>query len=117
MLEHRAIRGDWMGAIYGASGKCTEWTLSIASDGCYQRILTHSDREPENESGTWTFNEESDFLSFTPDSDALKPHNWKVLDFTQCERANTLLILRPLIVGSRILPIVLYRVHHKPFDA
>jgi len=106
-----------MGALYSMSGDRYEWTLSIQTDGTYRLVVESSGQPPENESGTWSTSAKEDVLTFSPDGDSTEPHHWSIKDITQCERANTLLVLRRLIVASRNLPIVLYRVHHKPFDA
>ena len=116
MSNPRAIRGDWMGAFYWMGGERTEWTLHISDSGRYQRMLVRDGHDPEHESGAWTFDADQDVLTFAPDGDA-ESHAWSVQDVTRCERANTLLVLRRSILASRNLPIVLYRVHHNPFDA
>ena len=116
-MDHpRAIRGDWMGAFYWMGGERTEWTLHISDSGHYKRVLVRDGSEPEHESGTWVYDSEQDVLTFDPDGDG-DSHAWAVQDVTRCERANTLLVLRRSILASRNLPIVLYRVHHNPFDA
>lgn len=116
MANPRAIRGDWMGAFYWMGGERTEWTLQISDSGCYNRILERDGGELEHESGSWSYDDTQDVLTFEPDGDA-DSHAWAVQDVTRCERANTLLVLRRSILASRNLPIILYRVHHKPFDA
>ena len=120
-MDHpRAIRGDWNGAFYWMGGERTEWILHISDSGHYKRVLVRDgvepEHEPEHESGTWVYDSEQDVLTFDPNGEG-DSHAWAVQDVTRCERVNTLLVLRRSILASRNLPIVLYRVHHNPFDA
>ena len=117
MLEHRPIIGDWMGSLYTAGGDRREWVLSLSRDGSYRRSTAKSPNGPTLESGTFTYNEESETIDLVPTAEPDKRTTWWVLDVTKCEWANTLLVLRECVLGSRILPILLYRVHNKPFDS
>lgn len=112
--KDRSLYGDWMGSIYGPHGERMDWTLSLLPDGTFQKSVISSDHGAEEMAGIWSFDAVQEILQLaseeTPDDWVL----WSVEDITGCERANTMLILRAVLVASRNLPITLYRVHDKP---
>ena len=114
MSEERAIIGDWMGTLYSMGGRRWDWILSLGAGGSYRRTLTFAPDDPAFDSGTWIYHQESDTLDLIPHGAEVEKSTWWVLDVTKCERVNTLLVLRACVLASRLLPIVLYRVHNKP---
>ncbi len=113
MQKSRAIKGDWVGSIFDAGGRRFDWVLSLSDEGSYRRQVTTS-MELKSENGKWLFDETTEILSLSPEEGAGTKSEWWVLDVTKCERANTMLVLRECILGSRNLPILLYRVHNNP---
>jgi len=112
MTKERIIVGDWIGSLYRADGGRIEWKLSIDSDGSYVRTVADDIDDPTTDHGQWTHDRESDVIKLEgTDADS---SSWCILDVTNGERANTLLVLRRLAVASRNLPITLYRIHLKP---
>lgn len=115
MTKNRAIHGDWMGAFFWLGGERTDWTLSLNVDGTFQRTIVSHTGDTKHEFGDWSFDEESEVIDLVPEGDGNK-QQWSVLDVTQCERSNTMLVLRRVALASRNLPILLYRVHHRPHE-
>jgi hypothetical protein len=96
--KDRSLIGDWKGTIYGISGDRWDWQLSLYRNGSYSRKLL-SEKLPEKnvaEEGSWDANDS--VLTLTPIEG--EPSRWVIHDVTGCERANTLLVLRPLMLGS-----------------
>jgi hypothetical protein len=112
METNRFIVGDWMGTQYNIAGTRYDWRLSLWSSGAYQRaVSSHESGRLEN--GQWTLDEEGRVLLLQP-SDNGSTSRWIFEDVTGYEFARTLLVLRSHVLGSRILPILLYRVHPLP---
>lgn len=109
-----AVIGDWIGSIYGMGGRRCDWHLFLDHDGRYERTIR---QEPDGEcrdTGRWEYDEAEKVLrlvSDTPDENAHMSGGWRVLSVTTCEDSNVLLVLREVILASRNLPILLYRVH------
>lgn len=112
MGESRSVIGDWMGTLYGMDGRRCDWKLSLWRSGAYCRSIHASDQLAKAERGQWSTEEDRAVLALMPESG--EPSRWAIRDVTGYEFANTLLVLRPLILGSRVLPILLYRIHPLP---
>ena len=103
-----------MGSIYSAGGRRWDWCLFLDHNGRYERTIR---REPDyirRDTGRWEHDEAESVLqliSDTPDENDCGSGCWRVLSVTTCEDSNCLLVLRELILASRNLPILLYRVH------
>jgi hypothetical protein len=108
------VVGDWMGSMYGINGSRSDLFLFLDRYGRYERTVRMEPDHDRRDTGRWEY-EESDrvleLISDTPDESDRMCRRWSVLSVTGCEDSNVLLVLRPLILGSRILPVVLYRVH------
>ncbi len=114
MKKERLILGNWMGSLYGGDGTRFEWKLSLETDGSYLRTIHVSTDHPVTERGRWTHDVDADMIQL--DATNGDSSNWSILDVTNSERANTLLVLRRLAVASRNLPIILYRIHLQDMD-
>ncbi len=110
MENNRPVIGDWKGTIYRIGGERIDWQLSLWRSGDYVRLL--SSHTAERESGKWELIEDGSVLSLTTESG--ENSRWAIRDVTGCEMATTLLVLRWVGLGSRNLPILLYRVHPLP---
>lgn len=111
MERKQVIIGDWKGTTYGMSGARADWQLSLYQSGSYS-LNVHSSRFPRSENGTWTLVENDAALQFMPEGG--EPSRWVIHDVTKLEFSSTLLVLRRLVMASRNLPILLYRVHPLP---
>lgn len=103
--------GHWMGSIYGISGRRSDIRLSLGPDFRYEWMERFHNGQGQAEVGRWTTVEGETVLSLQPDLTTDRPRRWWVLAVTTCEDANTLLVLRQVILASRNLPILFYRVH------
>ena len=107
--------GDWMASIYDVGGRRWDYHLFLDHDGRYQRSVQ---REPENQrcdAGQWAYDEGERVLrlaSDTPDDSDRMSGGWQVLSVASCENSNVLLVLREIILASRNLPLLFYRVHN-----
>lgn len=100
-----------MSSEYDIGGRRYDVHMFLDHDGCYERSVR---RDPDYElldSGRWKFQEADTVLLLMSDDSSRKPSRWSVLSVATCETSNILLVLRPVILGSRILPVLLYRVH------
>src|SRR5207249_2295707 len=92
-------------------GRRRDWDLLLDLDGAYARTITDSAGTGQTERGNWKYQPDQKVIVFSPDEPNRNESRWWVLDVTTCEDANTLLVLREVILASRNLPILLYRVH------
>src|SRR5262245_23486658 len=103
-----------MGSLYGVDGRRCDLYLFLDHDGRYERAVRMEPDYKRRDAGRWEY-EEADrvlqLVSDSPDESDRTSDCWEVLSVTSCEDSNVLLVLRPLILGSRILPLILYRVH------
>lgn len=109
-----SVIGDWMGSIYGAGGQREETHLFLDHDGRFERTVREDDDKERHDKGRWELDESHwvlRLISDTPNEFDKISDSWRVLSVTTCEESNCLLVLRWLILGSRNLPIVFYRVH------
>src|SRR5690242_9572321 len=105
--------GDWIGSIYAMSGERGDWHLFLDHDGRYESSASLDEGEPKV-TGQWEYDEEHRLLHLRPDGSADRDRryaSWRVLSVTTCEDTNLVLVLRKLILASRNLPILMYRVH------
>jgi hypothetical protein len=104
-----------MGSIYSVGGQRWDWSLFLDHDGRYERtVRRHPDYE-RRDTGRWKYDEAGSVLqliSDNPDESDRNSGGWRVLFVTTCEDSNCLLVFREVILASRNLPILLYRVHH-----
>jgi hypothetical protein len=103
-----------MGSIYGVGGQRCDWCLFLDHDGRYERTLRREPDYERRDTGRWEYDNAEKVLrlvSDTPDEDDRTSGGWRVLSVTTCEDSNVLLVLREVILASRNLPILLYRVH------
>ena len=105
----RAIRGDWMGSSYWLGGERSDWHLCLRDDGAFASTVTDKSGKTTTNGGKWQTEENERVLVLVSDNGS--ESRWVIRDIAGMEGANTLLILRLLILGSRNLPIMLYRVH------
>jgi hypothetical protein len=108
--------GDWMGSIYDVGGRRHDIRLFIDHDGRYERTVRSGSAgvqsvDERREVGCWTAADGEDVLRLQPDAADGQPSRWWVLSVTTCEDSNVLLVLREVILASRNLPILFYRVH------
>ena len=93
--------GDWMGSIYDVGGR-------------YERTVRTEPNDERRDTGRWEHDEAENVLRLvfdTPDPWDRRSGGWSVLSVATCETSNVMLVLHEIILGSRNLPIVLYRVH------
>jgi hypothetical protein len=109
------VIGDWMGSIYGINGRRVDYHLFLDHDGRYERTVRSEPDYERRDAGRWELREGDKVLQLESDSpnepDRISGGRWCVLSVTACEASNVLLVLRELILGSRNLPILFYRVH------
>jgi hypothetical protein len=115
-LEVKAVIGDWRGSIYDINGRRCDIHLFLDHTGFYERTEM---REPDfcrTDTGRWSLEESDQVLRL--ESDMPDPSEWDRLSgkwtiktVSDCESSNCLLVLRALILASRNLPILFYRVH------
>lgn len=106
--------GDWMGSLYDTRGQRFDYRLFLDHDGSFEQTVR---REPDYEKrikGRWFHDEAQGVLRLESDAPAEseeKTAQWWVLSVRTCEDSNCILVLRLMILGSRNLPVLLYRVH------
>jgi hypothetical protein len=106
--------GDWMGSIYDVGGRRWDHHLFLDHDGRYERVVRREPDYERRDAGRWEYQEAEQLLRLepdTPDESGRAPGVWRVLAVTTCEDSNVLLVLREVILASRNLPILFYRVH------
>ena len=106
--------GDWMGSQYDVGGRRWDYHLFMDHDGRYERVIRRDPDYERRDTGRWSYNEATNLLELdydSPDEFGKTSDGWRVLAVKGCEDSNVLLVLRAAILGSRILPIVFYRVH------
>ena len=107
--KKRALRGDWMGSSYRMGGDRSDWHLRLRDDGTFASTVADSSGKTMTDGGKWQTEENERVLVLVSDNGS--ESRWVIRDIAGMEGVNTLLILRLLILGSRNLPIMLYRVH------
>jgi hypothetical protein len=108
------VIGDWMGSQYDVGGRCWDYHLFLDHDGRYEWTVRREPDYERQDAGWWEYQEAERVLwleSETPDESSHRSEGWRVLSVSTCEDSNVLLVLRPMVLGSRILPILFYRVH------
>ena len=106
--------GDWMGSQYDVGGRRWDYHLFMDHDGRYERVVRRDPDYERRDTGRWSYIEAANLLLLeydSPDEFGNTSDGWRVLAVKDCEDSNVLLVLRAAILGSRILPIVFYRVH------
>lgn len=106
--------GDWMGSQYGVGGDRWDLLLFLDHDGRYERTDRFESSPGRTTTGRWEFDESERVLRLHPDTDTdpgQTASSWSVSAIAGCEDSNVLLVLRQVLLGSRNLPFVLYRVH------
>ena len=106
--------GDWMGSQYDVGGRRWDFHLFLDHDSRYERVIRREPDYERRDTGRWSYNEAENLLSLeydSPDEFDKTCDGWRVLAVRGCEDSNVLLVLRAAIIGSRVLPIVFYRVH------
>ena len=106
--------GDWMGSIYGVDGRRCDWRLFLDHDGRFERTVQVEPDYERRDAGRWEYDEPANTLrliSETPDETGHTSSAWFVLSVKTCEESNVLLVLREIVLASRNLPILFYRVH------
>jgi hypothetical protein len=106
--------GDWMGSIYDVGGRRWDYCLFLDHDGRYERTARRDPGYERCDAGSWKFDETEKVLrlnSDTPDESDRNSAGWSVLSVSTCETSNVLLVLREIVLASRNLPIIFYRVH------
>jgi hypothetical protein len=106
--------GDWKGSAYGVNGRRYDYHLFLDNDGRYERTVRGEPDYERRDIGRWEFDDAGQVLrlvSETTDESDWAPGLWWVLSVTTCEDSNVLLVLRQVILASRNLPILFYRVH------
>src|SRR5262245_43379301 len=105
-----------MGAIYAVGGQRFEWRLFLDHNGRYERTIRQEPAFQCSDMGRWEYDETENLLQLLPDNLDEKDHRmgrrWRILSVNSCEDSNVMLVLREAILGSRNLPILLYRVHN-----
>src|SRR5262245_27166196 len=106
--------GDWMGSLYGVGGRRLDYRRFVDHDGRYERTVRQDPDYERQDAGRWEYQEAEKVLrlwSDTPDEFDRMSGGWRVLSVSTCEDSNVLLVLREVILASRNLPVLLYRVH------
>jgi hypothetical protein len=106
--------GDWMGSMYSATGRRHDIRLFLDHDGRYEWKECSEPDYTSIHSGRWTADEAETVIHLLPeaiDNPSPRPKLWSKLSVTTCEESNVLLVLREVILASRNLPIIFYRVH------
>ncbi|MGH7169322.1 MAG: hypothetical protein ACRELG_03485 [Gemmataceae bacterium] len=106
--------GVWMGSQYGIDGRRWDHHLFLDHDGRYEWTVRRESDYERRDAGHWEYDEAEKVLQLQPEmADESGPtcRAWRVLSVTTCEDSNVLLVLRALILASRNLPILFYRVH------
>jgi hypothetical protein len=110
------VVGDWRGSRYGVGGDRWDLFLLLDHDGRYERAVRGEPDYERRDTGRWEYDESAGVLrlgSDTPAESDRSSGGWAVLTVSGCETSNLLLVLREVILASRNLPVVLYRVHHR----
>ena len=111
------VIGDWMGSMYTVAGKRCDLFLFLDHTGRYERTARLEPDYERRDAGRWEYDATNRALSLIPDTPTesrLWPDEWgrwSVLTVSGCEDSNVLLVLRPIALAARNLPVVLYRVH------
>ena len=103
-----------MGSIYSVGGQRCDWRLFLDHDGRYERAVWQEPDYQRRDSGQWEYSEAEKVLrliSDSPEDSDRTSGGWWVRSVTTCETSNVLLVLREVMLASRNLPILLYRVH------
>ena len=103
-----------MGSQYDVGGRRWDYRLFMDHDGRYERVIRRDPDCEHRDTGRWSYAEADNLLLLeydSPDEFGKTSDGWRVLAVKGCEDSNVLLVLREAILGSRILPIVFYRVH------
>ncbi len=108
--------GDWKASIYSTGGHRYDYHLFLDHNGRYERVVRGDPDNERRDSGHWGIEGEVGGQVITLDSDTpdelgRTTVRWRVLAVTTCEDSNVLLVLREIILASRNLPILFYRVH------
>lgn len=106
--------GDWMGSLYSTEGRRWDYHLFLDHDGRYERTVRCEPDYERRDAGRWEYQEAEKVLrlnSDTPDEADRMSGGWWVLSVNTCEDSNVLLVLREVVLASRNLPILFYRVH------
>lgn len=102
--------GDWMASIYDATGHRWDHHLFLDHDGRYEGSVRSEQGYERRDTGRWQYDEEARVLSLVSDSEGMSG-GWRVLSVTTCEDSNVLLVLRQIVLASRNLPLLFYRIH------
>jgi hypothetical protein len=108
------VIGDWKGSIFGANGSRSDYHLFLDHNCRYERIVRRELDYERWDVGCWEYDEIEKVLqlrSDTPDEFNRTSEMWSVLSVSSCEDSNVLMELREIILASRNLPILFYRVH------
>lgn len=112
--ETLSVIGDWMGCSYDVGGRRWEFHLFLDHDWRYERTIRGEADYERRDAGRWEYEESNKVLRLMSDkldgNDKMS-ESWRVLSVSTCEDSNVLLVLRKIILASRNLPILLYRVH------
>ena len=106
--------GDWMGSVYAVGGRRWDYHLFLDKNGRYERTERAEPDYERRDAGRWEYVKENEILALesdAPDQSGRKSEAWRVLAVHTCEDSNVLLVLRQVILASRNLPILFYRVH------
>jgi hypothetical protein len=106
--------GDWMGSIYDVGGRRHDVRMFLDRDGRYEWTECSEPDQQLSQVGHWTLHENETVIELRRDdagSAPVRTRRWAVLSVTSCEESNVLLVLREVILASRNLPILFYRVH------
>jgi hypothetical protein len=104
--------GDWMGSEYDMTGCRRDTNLFLDRDGRYERQRRSESGYAQSDAGRWEHDTTENTLRLTPDTASENDfYEYWVLSVERCERSNVILVLRPAILASRNLPMILYRVH------
>jgi hypothetical protein len=102
--------GDWMATIYGVAGQRADWFLSLRPSGEFHRSVRWEGGERVDR-GSWFHDEEARVLRLESEEGGEPTTNWAILEIRGLEGANTLLLLREVVLASRNLPLLFSRVH------
>src|SRR5688572_13370590 len=106
--------GDWMGSIYDIGGRRWDHHLFIDHDGRYERTVRGVTDFERKECGCWQYDLKEKMLrleSGSPEESNPSLDSWAVLSVESCEDSNVILVLREIVLASRNVPILFYRVH------
>jgi hypothetical protein len=111
--ERSRLIGDWAGSLYDVGGCRWDYSLFLDRDGRYERVERSESGFEKHDAGRWKYVQEQGVLRLESDvSDASSETSgdWAILSINDFD-SNVVLILREVVLGSRILPILFYRVH------